>query len=216
MLANTKAHLAASYIEIGREAHAAKLNLPSLVETLHSPEDQARAKITLAGLAVRHRDLKSAETIYLEVLSFWMGLPNLSSNQADVATALNNLGVIAFYQGRTTLARERLEQALRLRQEIDGPGSPYLMRTMVNLASACMRAKQYDIAATWLEKSVIIGRETLGDVHPFTVATTFVYAKALRKSGRKSEAKRAEQAAEQARGRMCRSPSDGYTMTFTS
>jgi hypothetical protein len=122
----------------------------------------------------------------LEVLSFWMGLPNLSSNQADIATALNNLAVIAFYQGRTALARERLEQALRLRQEIDGPGSPYLMRTMVNLASACMRAKQYDIAATWLEKSVLIGRETLGDVHPFTVAATFAYAKALRKSGRQS------------------------------
>jgi hypothetical protein len=184
---------------MGPDAETAKLNLPLLVAILHSPEDRARAVGTPAGLAPMRKDLKTAEALYLEVFAFWTAASELPSDQSDIAVVLNNLGLLALRQGRTTLARERLEQSLTLWRRIEGPASVNMVKAMTNLALVCMRASEYERAATWLEQGMPIGRNSLADPHPSTVAMTFAYAEAKRKSGRKSEAKVITHAAAEAR-----------------
>jgi tetratricopeptide (TPR) repeat protein len=214
LLDKTKVSLAGCYVQMGRDVETAELNLALLIETLRSPDDRARARTTLAGLATRRNDLKTAEAIYLDVLAFWTEASEFSDAQFDIATTLNNLAVVALLQGRTGLAQERLEQSLTLWRRIEGPASLNVMKIMANLAMVCMQAAEYEGAVTWLEQSTAIGRNSLGDTHPFTVAITFAYAEALKKSGRKSEAKVVAHAAVDAQKKMGRRPTEQYTIDY--
>jgi tetratricopeptide (TPR) repeat protein len=214
LLVKTKVHLAACYIAMGRDAETAELNLPLLIKTLRNPRDRASGRAILAELALRRNDLQTAEAIYLEVLAFWTRPSGSSEDPSDIATTLNNLAVVARRQGRTSLARERLEQSLVLWQRIGGPANLNIMKTMANLAMVCMQAAEYEGAVTWLEQGTAIGRNSLGETHPFTVAMTFAYAEALKKSGRKSEAKVVAHAAIEAQKRMRRRPTERYTIDY--
>jgi len=214
LLDQTKVSLAACYVEMGRDVETVELNLRLLIETLRSPDDRARARTTLAELALRRNDLKTAEAVYLDVLAFWTGASEFPDAQFDIATTLNNLAVVAMRQGRTGLARDRLEQSLALWRRIEGPASLNVMKIMSNLAMACMQAAEYEGAVTWLEQSTAIGRNSLGDTHPFTVAMTLAYAEALKKSGRKSEAKVVAHAAVEAQKKMGRRSTEQYTIDY--
>jgi tetratricopeptide (TPR) repeat protein len=212
LLVETKLQLAACYIDMGRDAKTAEFNLPLLIETLRSPHDRARARTILARLALRRNDLKTAEAIFLEVLAFCTRAAEFSDDRSDIATTLNNLAVIAMRQGHTSLARERLEQSLTLWRRIDGPAGLNIMKTMVNLAIVSMQVAEYDGAVTWLEQSMAIGRKSLGETHPFSVAMTFAYAEALKKSGRKSEARMVAHAAVEAQKKA--GPTERYTIDY--
>jgi tetratricopeptide (TPR) repeat protein len=206
VLSRAKLHLAAMYIETGRGEDAAKLNLPRLLDILKTPEDKARAKTTLAALAMARKDLDHAESSYLEVLSFWRDPVREADNTIEIATILNNLGVIALWRGQTDASRRRLEESFTVWQRILGPESPILAKTMGNVGMLCMEAKDYPAALMWLGRALASMQKTLGELHPFTVAAQFAYAKALKKSGRKSEASYIARAANEASKSM-RSPS---------
>ena len=52
-----------------------------------------------------HNDLDTAEQIYTQVLAFWREPRRATINQGEIATTLNNLGIIALRRGRTEVAR---------------------------------------------------------------------------------------------------------------
>ncbi|HET8547743.1 MAG TPA: tetratricopeptide repeat protein [Bryobacteraceae bacterium] len=213
-LAKTRLHLAALYLEMGREREIARLDVPKLIETLHGVEDQARAKGILAGLRAARRDFAAAEQMYAELLSFWMDPVRAAASQTEIAIVRNNLGVIALWQGRTDVARTRLEQSFEDWQRTGGPENPNLVKAMTNVASVYMQLKQYDHAEAWLARGAALGRKTLGEFHPFVVRIEFARAEALKKSGRKAEARELAQWAAEARGTV-RSPStDAYIVDY--
>jgi tetratricopeptide (TPR) repeat protein len=93
--ARTKLQLASLYIESGRAREVAKLDLPAALDRLRGPAEQARGRSILAALALARNDLATAEQMSLAVLSFWQSNSKEREADAELATALNNLGIIA-------------------------------------------------------------------------------------------------------------------------
>lgn len=214
LLAKTKLHLAHLYVELGRTRDAMKLNLPLLAGTLSSPEDQTRLTGALAAIAAARNELVRAEQMYLQALSFWTHPSRAGGSRLEIAGILNNLGVIALWQGQTDVARERLYRSYGIWQEILGPASPDLAKALSNIASVCMRSKQYAAAAEWLEQGIGIVRKTLGELHPSTVAMQFAYAEALQKAGRKAEAREIARSAREARSMVPSPSTSSYTVDY--
>jgi tetratricopeptide (TPR) repeat protein len=214
MLARTKLHLAAVLVESGRMNEAAKLNVTALLGTLQGPDDQARARGTLAAIAMAKNDLATAEQMLIGVLSFWQSRSEGVNGKAEIATALNNLGIIAWRQGRTETAFSRLSQSLQAWRTVVGPENPTIAKAMSNLGSVCMQAKRYDDAANWFQQATGIAQRSMGELHPFTVNIQIAHAKSLKKAGRKSEAGRVEREANEAK-KMARRPSVAdYTLDY--
>jgi Tfp pilus assembly protein PilF len=214
VVAKSKIHLAAVYLETDRGDEAMKLDVPSLVDVLLVPEDKARAKGTIAGLAAWRKDLNSAERIYAEALSFWREPSRAAASQAEIATILNNMGAIALDQGRNDIARTWLEQSLIAWQTILGSQHPTLAKAMANIGAVSMRLKKYGDAAMWMGRAAELGRTAFGELHPFTISAQFGYADALKKAGRKSEASLVTRMASAAR-KMMRNPStSGYVVSY--
>jgi tetratricopeptide (TPR) repeat protein len=213
LCAKVALQLAELYLELDRVADAAKLNLPLLLETLRSPEDRAGVKAAIAAVAIMRRDLDTAERLYFEVLSFWMEPSRAAGSRREIATMLNNLGVVALRQGRMDVARERLERSNAAWQDLD-PASPHAINSITNLAVLCTQEKRYDDAAMWLARSLATARSAAGEFDPMTVAVHEAYAEALKKAGRKSEAREVAQAAAEARRSMLSSSPAGYTVDY--
>jgi tetratricopeptide (TPR) repeat protein len=213
-LARTKLHLASLYVETNRTREAEKLDLPAVMAKLQNPQDQARVRSMLASIAMAKNDLARAEEMYLGVLSFWQEHLAHGLGQTETATALNNLGIIAWRQNRTEAALTRLERSLGMWRTVLGEKNPTLAKTMSNLATVCVQAKRYDEAARWLEQADVIAQHTFGEVHPLTISLRQQYAEALKKAGRKEEAKVIARAASEAR-KIVRSPSVAdYTLDY--
>jgi tetratricopeptide (TPR) repeat protein len=206
LLARTKLQLASLYTEMGRHKDAMKLDIPPLIDQLQSRDGRMRAKSILAGLAMISKDYKTAELMFQEIVNYWREHSVDSSHQAEIATVLNNMAMIAYHQGRTEVARARIEESLAVWNTVVIGNNPTLAKTLSNFGAICMQAKQYDAAAKWYEKTTSIARNALGESHPFTVAVQFSYAEALKKAGRKPEAEQIKRVATEAR-RALRDPS---------
>jgi tetratricopeptide (TPR) repeat protein len=214
-IARAKVNLGSFYIEGRRSREAEKLNIKGIVDDLRdSPADQTRARSMIAALAMVYNDLDRAEQILLGVVSFWQSNLTLFKAQAEIATALNNLGIIAWRQHRTDVALSRLNQSLAVWKEILGPGNPTLAKLMTNLAAACTQARRYQDAAAWQEQALETSRRALGDSHPFTVRLQGVYADILKKAGRKTEAGQVARAAAEARKTLRSRSLADYTIDY--
>lgn len=213
VLTNVTLDLAVVYIDLNRSREAEKLDLHRLLATLHHPEDRARAKTMLAALASSRGRFQEAERLYNELLAFWMEPARAERCRPAIATALNNLGVLALWQGRTETARERLERSFEIWRTLEGPAGPGRMRSMANVASVYMEAKRYDDAALWLERATAAGRTTYGELHPITVRFQQLYAEALKKAGHKAAAREASRVAAEARA-MMRTMTRSYTVDY--
>jgi tetratricopeptide (TPR) repeat protein len=168
----------------------------------------------MAGLAMLRKELDSAEQNYLEVLAFWQEPARAAASRTEIATVLNNLGVIALWQRQPAVAQTRLDESFAVWQSILGPESPMLAKAMTNVATVCMQLRQYDEAAKWLGRAEAIAQGAFGELHSFTVGTQVAYAEALKKAGRQEEARRVSRSASEARKSM-RSPSTAdYTVDY--
>jgi tetratricopeptide (TPR) repeat protein len=132
--ARTTLHLAWLYIATGRVRDAEKLNVSAISDRLRAPDDQARTRSMLAVLAMFRKDLTNAEDMFLGVLSYWQLRAPQVKVDAEIATAFNNLGLIAWRQGRIDTALSRLHQSLALWRGIVEPDNPTLAKTMSNIA----------------------------------------------------------------------------------
>jgi Tfp pilus assembly protein PilF len=214
VLAKTKLHLAAVYIESGRTGEVDRLNIPEGLRIPKDPEDQAHAKGMLAAFAMARKDMEEAERICLEALSFWMEPSRAPKAQAEIATILNNLGVIALWQGNLEVERTRHQQSLQIWQSILSPKNPTLAKAMANVGTTYLESKQYDEAATWLERAAGTAQMAFGELHPLTVAIQMTWAKALKKCGRKAEASRIFRQAADARRMMPKPSNADYTVSY--
>jgi tetratricopeptide (TPR) repeat protein len=211
-LARTKLQLASLYIESGRVRDVAKLDIQAAIDALRTPPEQARGRSILAALAMGRNDLTTAEQMSLGVLSFWQSNNKEHEADAEIATALNNLGIIAFRQGRLDTAISRLNQSLTAWRGLLGPDNPTLAKAMSNLATVCTHAKRYEEAVQWQQEALGVSQRAFGNAHPLTVALQTGYAETLKKAGRKAEATEVGRAASEAR-KSLRSPSTAdYTI----
>ncbi len=212
-LANATLDLAVVYLDSNRGREAEKLDLFRLLAILRQPGDQVRAKTMIAALASSRGDLVEAERLYREVLAYWSEPVRAERHGPAIATMMNNLGVLALWQGRMEAARDWLERSLEMWRTLEGPAGPARVKAMANVATAYMRAKHYDEAVLWLERAVAAGQTTFGELHPLTVHMQQCYAEALKKAGRTTAAREAARTAAEARA-MMRSSTTAYTVDY--
>jgi tetratricopeptide (TPR) repeat protein len=210
--ARTQLQLASLYIQAGRLREVEKLDIPAALDRLRTLPDQARGRSILAALAMSRNDLARAEQMTVGVLSFWQSNNKEHEADAEIATALNNLGIIASRQGRLDTAISRLNESLVVWRRLLGPDSPTLAKAMSNLATVCIQAKRNEEGVRWQQEALGVSQRAFGDSHPMTVAMQTVYAEILKKAGRKAEASEVARAASEAR-KSLRSPSTAdYTI----
>jgi tetratricopeptide (TPR) repeat protein len=213
-VAKTKLHLASLYIEGGRAREAARLKIPAVFNQLEGPDDQARARAMLGSLALSENDLPRAEEMFLGVLSYWQSNSTQAKAYMEIATALNNLGIVAWRQGRNDLALSRLMESLNVWKTALGPDNVTLAKAMNNLAVVYAEAKRYGEAVEWQAQATTVAQRVFGDVHPFTITMQTFYAEALKKAGRKAEASQIARAAAESRKIVRRTSVADYTLDY--
>jgi predicted ATPase/DNA-binding CsgD family transcriptional regulator len=116
----------------------------------------ARALSAAAVFARRQADYPEAERLYTESLAISRAL----RDEIGIASAINNLGVLASDQGHPDLARERYEEALAIFRKLDNDWR--VAATLINLGPVARRLGQLDLAAQRYQEALTIYRR-LGD-----------------------------------------------------
>jgi tetratricopeptide (TPR) repeat protein len=107
----------------------------------------------------------------------------------DAAVSLSNLGSIRALQGDYEGATVYFRQSVEHFTNSIGLEHPRAVKAQGNLGRALFRLERHGEATQWLEKAHQLARQWYGSENPITIQMCADYAEALRKSGRKQEAK---------------------------
>ncbi|MCC5643872.1 tetratricopeptide repeat protein [Nostoc sp. CHAB 5824] len=91
--------------------------------------------------------------------------------EEDVATSLNNLAGLYYFQGRYSEAEPLYIQALALRRQLLGESHPDVAQSLNNLAYLYYFQGRYSEAESLFTQALALRRQLLGDEHP-DVATS--------------------------------------------
>ena len=105
-------------------------------------------------------------------------------------------------------ARMLFERALASWESTVGPNHPQVAGALTYLAELDLAAKKYGDAESRLVRALTIAEKQLGADHPYTGEMMNLHATVLRKTGRKTEAKRVEK---RARALLAKHASDNLT-----
>ena len=112
----------------------------------------------------------------------------LGPDHADTASPLNNLAVLAFYQGRYEQAEPLLHRALTLRERVLGPEHPETASTLDTLALVYYYQGKYAQAEPLYLHALAIEEKALGPEHLDTGATLNNLALLYQAQGRYEQA----------------------------
>lgn len=87
----------------------------------------------------------------------------------DIATLLENLGLIYRGLGRYVDAEPLFRRALEINDRVLDPGEVKLSETLTYLADACVELARYDDAEPFLKRAFAIREKALGPSHPDSV-----------------------------------------------
>jgi eukaryotic-like serine/threonine-protein kinase len=110
------------------------------------------------------------------------------SSEAEQASALNTLGVLALLQGQHERAMELCVRALALWQQELGPDHPEGAKALTNLGLVFHMQGKYEQAAEHHRRVLAIGERTLGAEHPRMTFLLTNLAGALYLQGKPAEA----------------------------
>jgi tetratricopeptide (TPR) repeat protein len=148
---------------------------------------RSRISILLAQIHFQTGNYAEAEREIRAVLPKLEGL--------DLATALNDLGVVRAALGNLGEARSLMESSLAMRQQAHATAGPDHGRMLGNLALVCFRQGDLSAAVSLYWQGISILETTFGMDHPDVGIALAEYSQVLRKCGRKSEAKAVERRA---------------------
>lgn len=173
---------AASLRPLGPARAATLGRLAELTRLQGDPEEAARlyrlalesgrSGEVLRGLAVTLEELGAydeAERAHEQALEAQRR--ELGDLDPQVALTLNSLGLLAAQRGDSTLARERLREALRVFEGALGPRSAEAATALDNLGNVARQAGDYPDAERSLTRALAIRRAALGAGHPDTAMT---------------------------------------------
>lgn len=104
-------------------------------------------------------------------------------DQADYATCLNNLGVIAAERRRPADAEEMLVRALHIRESRLGPEHPLVANTLLSLSSVYLDQKRFFEADLTCRRSLDMMQRFLPPSHPDVIKAQVGLALIARRSG---------------------------------
>jgi serine/threonine-protein kinase len=113
-----------------------------------------------------------------------------TGDELTQAFALHSLGYVLQKQGRYQEAREKLTQALELRQKLLGPEHPESATTLQLLGHVNWWLGNYEQALVESERALAVKTKALGPEHPETIAALNTTAAVLRDVGQYEEARK--------------------------
>jgi serine/threonine-protein kinase len=116
---------------------------------------------------LRRKRAKAALADFEQVLALQQ--EHLGSEHPDVASTLNNLGIVLTQLERYEEAVARYDQSLRLHEKLEGPEHPNVALASHNLAVALRRMGRSLEARAAYERAVDVRRKALGFNHPETL-----------------------------------------------
>lgn len=201
-LAQAKLGLASLYLNTGRIAEAKRIASPEFVASQDSGENQLQTRALLANLAVHKKEFGTAEQLYSQVLDALLSGRNGTYGDeipTKIATVLNNLAMVALKQGRIAGAHMRMGISVLVWKLLAGADSLIVAKVMHNFGVMCMEAKEYRQAEKFFfQTSKIIGK-LWKDPSRLALSVQVAHAEALKKMGRKAEARQMQKQAEETR-----------------
>ncbi|HUS05063.1 MAG TPA: tetratricopeptide repeat protein [Bryobacteraceae bacterium] len=178
-------NLAQTYLAQGKLSAAQ--GEAELSRSFVTPPNRDRVSLLFAQIYFQTGNYAEAEQELRAVL------PNLEGT--NLATVLNDLGMVRAALGNLEEARRLLEDSLSVRQQTSAAPGPDGGRTFGNLALVRFRQGDLPAAATLYSKAIPLLESRLGPEHPHLGMVLAEYSQVLRKLGNKSEAKRIERRA---------------------
>jgi tetratricopeptide (TPR) repeat protein/CHAT domain-containing protein len=118
----------------------------------------------LAAEYYRHARYGEAEAVLAQVLNQRQKVQGL--DHPEVATALNNLGLVHKVQGRFGKAETLYRQALAIREKALGPNHPEVAASLNNLGELYRAQGRHDDAEPLFRRALAISERALGPNHP--------------------------------------------------
>jgi tetratricopeptide (TPR) repeat protein len=168
-------------------------------------EHLARARNFLAEILIGQYRYQEAEG----ELNLALPVFGQQPSQAMTAVVLNNFAVVRHHQRRDPEARQMLERAVGLLRHDFEPSHPLLGRLYHNLANADLITGRREEAGQ-MYRQALENLAHFGPRHPIYLAALTDYARFLRRTGHKAEARSIEAQVKTARGE---SPTTGAGMT---
>ncbi len=126
---------------------------------------------------IRRKRFKAALADFERVLSLQQ--EHLGSEHPEVASTLNNLGVVLTYLDRPDEAVARYDESLRLHEKLEGAEHPNVATASHNLAVALRRMGRSLEARAAFERAVAVRRKALGFNHPDSLRSAQALVKLL-------------------------------------
>ncbi|HEX6291082.1 MAG TPA: tetratricopeptide repeat protein [Herpetosiphonaceae bacterium] len=114
----------------------------------------------------------------------------LGTDHPDIATSLNNLGVVLSRQGQYATAQRYFEHALAIRQRVLEVDHPDTTTSLNNLGSVLYEQGQYAAAQRYFEQALAIRERVLGADHPNRAMSLNNLGSVLMDQGQYAEAQR--------------------------
>jgi tetratricopeptide (TPR) repeat protein len=187
-IAGLKLSLASLYLEADQPSKAVKLRVEELLEYELSTVNKGRVYGILAGIAFAAGRNADAEAAWLKEIA----ITDSGRNTVDTATAFSNLGVLSAARRDYRSAAERLTRALELFELEPGLHHPKTVRAQSNLGQVLLLLGRKSEAVEWLGNAYQVAVKWFGPENVITVQMCLDYSQALRKTGRKDEAKALE------------------------
>jgi serine/threonine-protein kinase len=149
-------------------------------EATHEDELAARSWIERVGLVALAGRAKEAED-YARIAR--SALDRAGGDTELEASLDNNLGVLAWTQGKSAEAADWYAKAVELRKKTLGPNHPLVARTLSNLGSAYRAQGRYDDAIASFKQAQAIEEAVLDPSHPAVAETLNNLGNALNDKG---------------------------------
>jgi eukaryotic-like serine/threonine-protein kinase len=137
---------------------------------------------------IRRKRFKPALADFERVLSLQQ--EHLGNEHPDVASTLNNLGIVLTHLARYEEAVARYDQSLRLHEKLEGSEHPNVAFASHNLAVALRRMGKTMEARAAFERALQIRRKALGINHPESLHSAQALVKLLIAAGELEAAQR--------------------------
>jgi tetratricopeptide (TPR) repeat protein len=173
------------YLENDQPSKAIALNVEQLLPVLESRIQLANSYSILGSIAFVQSRLADAET-------WWQrsaGICEAEKLTQEAAVSLSNLGTLKAAQGDYKGATVYFRKSVEYFTTSIGLEHPLAVKAQSNLGQSLFRLRRYQEATQWLEKAHYLARKWYGTENAITIQLCLDHAEALRKLGRKDEAK---------------------------
>lgn len=177
--------LAALYLEMGQPSKAVSLNIERLIPILESRANLANSYGVLGSVAFAQKRFTDAE-------AWWqrsVGMCESEKMSVDAAAALSNLGSLRAMKGDHKGAEVYFRRSVAHFSGSVGLEHPRAVVAQANLGHVLYRLGRHKDATEWLAKAHHLAGHWFGSENGITIRLWLDYAEALRRSGRKNEAK---------------------------